>query len=110
LLPFNAEFLSGGPLVKIMNCPLNGPRNISEFVYGGELEPMPDPQSCSDEEWAEYVFFDGNPAGVVREWWCHAATSYWFVAERDTVSDAILKTYPASEIFRERVEFRTGAD
>lgn len=90
-----------------MNCPLNGPRNISEFVYGGELDSMPDSRACSDEEWAEYVFFDDNPAGVVREWWCHSATSYWFVAERDTVTDEILKTYPASEIFKERVEFRS---
>ena len=29
--------------MKIINCPLNGPRNISEFTYGGEFKPMPDP-------------------------------------------------------------------
>ena len=23
--------------MKIMHCPLNGPRNISEFVWGGEV-------------------------------------------------------------------------
>ena len=23
--------------MKILNCPLNGPRNISEFVWGGEV-------------------------------------------------------------------------
>ncbi|MCR8722118.1 sarcosine oxidase subunit delta, partial [Pseudomonas syringae] len=23
--------------MKIMTCPLNGPRNISEFTYGGEF-------------------------------------------------------------------------
>jgi sarcosine oxidase subunit beta len=30
------------------DCPLNGPRNISEFTYGGEFKPMPDPdlQRC----------------------------------------------------------------
>lgn len=27
--------------MKIMICPLNGPRNISEFTYGGEFKPMP---------------------------------------------------------------------
>ena len=42
--------------MKIMNCPLNGPRNISEFVYGGTVRPMPDAGSCSDGEWADYVF------------------------------------------------------
>ncbi|MQT72472.1 sarcosine oxidase subunit delta, partial [Pseudomonas sp. FSL R10-0071] len=24
--------------MKIMMCPLNGPRNISEFTYGGEFK------------------------------------------------------------------------
>lgn len=91
--------------MKIMTCPLNGPRNISEFTYGGEVEPMPDPATATDEEWAEYVFFDENPAGQVREWWCHTATSYWFIAERNTVTDEILKTYPASELFNQRVAF-----
>ncbi|MEI8610312.1 sarcosine oxidase subunit delta [Enterovibrio sp. Hal110] len=38
-----------------MPCPLNGPRNISEFVYGGEVKAMPDHKNCSDKAWAEYV-------------------------------------------------------
>ncbi|MGE8459395.1 MAG: sarcosine oxidase subunit delta, partial [Pseudomonas alloputida] len=38
--------------MKVMNCPLNGPRNISEFTYGGEFKQMPDPQTCTDAEWA----------------------------------------------------------
>lgn len=91
--------------MKILKCPLNGPRNVSEFVYGGELETMPDHRSCDAREWAEYLFFDDNPAGVVREWWRHASSSFWFIAERDTVTDEIIRTYPASEAFRERRDF-----
>lgn len=91
--------------MKIMNCPLNGPRNISEFTYGGEVKPMPDPAAATDAEWADYVFNSDNRAGVVREWWYHTPTAYWFIAERDTSSDEIVKTYPASELFTERVEF-----
>ena len=79
--------------MKIMPCPLNGPRNISEFVYGGELKDMPDQNHCSDLEWADYVFNHDNLAGVVREWWMHAPSSYWFIAERNTITDEILKTY-----------------
>ncbi len=90
--------------MKLINCPLNGPRNISEFIYGGEFEHMPDPHSSSSNEWAEYVFFDDNPAGDVIEWWCHAPTSYWFLAQRNTVTDEIIKTYAASEVFTRRVE------
>lgn len=49
--------------MKVINCPLNGPRNVSEFVYGGELKRMPDPARCTDREWAEYVFYDYNGTG-----------------------------------------------
>jgi len=91
--------------MKIMPCPLNGPRNISEFVHGGEVRDMPNPTTCSDKEWAEYVFYSDNQAGVVTEWWLHAASGYWFIAERHTVTDEIIRTYDPSEIFKARVEF-----
>lgn len=91
--------------MKIMTCPLNGPRNIAEFVYGGEVVAMPDPNGSTDVEWADYVFLEENRAGVVREWWCHAPTSFWFIAERDTVRDEILRTYPAGEVFKDRIDF-----
>ena len=86
--------------MKIMNCPLNGPRNISEFVYGGEVVDMPDPNTCSQAEWAAFVFLKDNQAILLREWWCHAATAFWFIAERDTATDEIVRTYPANEVFK----------
>ena len=95
--------------MKILNCPLNGPRNISEFVYGGEITTMPDPNTCSDAEWADYVLMENNTAGVIREWWCHVATAYWFIAERDTVTDEILRTCPADEVFKTRIAFDGAA-
>ncbi len=88
-----------------MNCPLNGPRNISEFICFGEVTDMPNPNELSDEQWADYIWMSNNTAGLVREWWCHTATSYWFIAERNTVTDEVLKTYPANEVFTERVDF-----
>jgi sarcosine oxidase subunit delta len=91
--------------MKIMNCPLNGPRNISEFVWGGEVKAMPDPNRCSARDWADYVFLENNRAGRVREWWCHVPTSFWFIAERDTVTDEILRTYRAADLFGTRVDF-----
>jgi len=95
--------------MKLMNCPLNGWRNIGEFVFGGEVTEMPAPDAPT-AEWADHVFMENNAAGVVREWWLHAPSTYWFVAERDTVRDVVLKTYPASELFRERVELTTGSE
>ena len=85
--------------MKILHCPLNGPRNISEFVCGGEVVAIPDPGGATDGDWADYVFGHENPRGTVREWWFHVPTAYWFIAERDTGTDEILRTYPASEIF-----------
>lgn len=83
--------------MKLMPCPLNGLRNISEFAYGGEVHAMP-PAGADDAAWADYLFNRDNGAGIVREWWCHLATSYWFIAERDTVRDEIVRTYPASDL------------
>lgn len=83
--------------MKILRCPLNGPRNISEFSYGGEYHPLPDPSSCDRREWARHVFFSDNSAGVVTEWWLHNATSFWFLADRDTRTDEILRTYRVEE-------------
>lgn len=62
---------------------------------------MPDPQNCTDRQWAEYLFFEDNLAGYVIEWWCHAATSCWFLAERNTVTGEFLRTLPADEVFPE---------
>ena len=91
--------------MKLMTCPLNGVRNISEFVYGGEVSNMLDPNTCSEREWAEYLFMENNTRGVIREWWLHVPSSYWFIAERDTVSNEIIKTYPASEIYKHRIDY-----
>jgi sarcosine oxidase subunit delta len=81
--------------MKLLRCPLNGPRNIGEFSYGGEYHR--EPVDCDERSWAEFVFFDDNSASSVIEWWCHTATSYWFLAERNTVSDEILRTFTIDE-------------
>ncbi len=88
--------------MKIMTCPLNGPRNISEFTCFGEVVEMPDPESLSDDDWADNVWMSNNSAGVVREWWCLTRSSYWCIAERISGTDEILRTYPASEVFKTR--------
>jgi sarcosine oxidase subunit delta len=88
--------------MKIMHCPLNGPRNIAEFVCGGEVREMPDPDRCSDAKWADHVFMQDNPAGEVTEWWLHAPTAFWFIARRDTRTDHILETMTVREFMARR--------
>ena len=79
--------------MKVMTCPVNGPRAISEFAYGGEVREMPDPDTASDAVWADYVFNRNGAAGIKKEWWCHTPSGVWFVAERDTRTDTIHRTY-----------------
>lgn len=79
--------------MKILNCPLNGPRPIQEFSFGGEVRSMPDPASASDEVWADYVFNRSGEPGIQREWWFHMASNTWFIAERDTIKDEFVRTY-----------------
>jgi len=92
--------------MKLLRCPLNGLRNISEFLYGGEVHPVTDPSHHDARAWAEQVFFDDNAAGVVLEWWCHRPTSYWFIAKRDTLTDQVLRTFASFEIYVDRVAFK----
>ena len=81
-----------------MPCPLNGPRNIQEFVCGGEVKTQPDPKLANNQDWTDYLFMLRNKADVVREWWYHVPTSFWFIAERNTVSDDIVRTYRVESI------------
>ena len=84
--------------MKILNCPLNRPRPLQEFQFGGEVREMPDPDRVSDEEWADYVFRRSGEPGVKREWWYHIASGTWFIAERNNQTDETLRTYlPGSE-------------
>ena len=79
--------------MKLLKCPINGLRPVSEFVYGGELREMPDPDRCSDADWADYVFNRLGETGIKLEWWCHTASGVWFIAERDTTLDLVLRTF-----------------
>ena len=79
--------------MKIIECPINGPRPIQEFHFGGEVRSMPDPAAVTDEEWASYVFNRRGEPSVKREWWYHLASGTGFIAERDNCSDEVIKTY-----------------
>lgn len=79
--------------MKLLHCPINGPRPLEEFVYGGEAREQPDPDSCTDAEWADYVFNRNGAPTLKREWWYHLPSGTWLIAERDTGNDAVARTY-----------------
>lgn len=83
--------------MKLLRCPINGLRPVSEFQYGGEVRPMPDPGVCADEEWTDYVFNRSGAPGTKQEWWLHIASGVWFLAERDTAADRVIRTWLPGE-------------
>lgn len=78
--------------MKLIDCPLIGPRPAAEFVYGGPWREMPDPEGCDDAAWGRYVFHRAGAPGVKRELWYHTPTGIWLVAERDTLTDVFHRT------------------
>jgi sarcosine oxidase subunit delta len=83
--------------MKLLECPMIGARPTVEFSYGGELRSMPDPDAASDVQWADYVWNRSGVGGIKREWWFHVPSGTWFIAERDTRSDRVLRTFLLGE-------------
>lgn len=79
----------------LIPCPHCGPRNETEFHYGGQAHVAypEDPYALTDEQWARYLFYRENPKGHFAERWAHAAgCRKWFNAVRDTVTYDFLST------------------
>ena len=80
----------------LIPCPWCGPREETEFSYGGEAHIIrpPKPYVLSDEEWGDYLFMRANPRGTHHEQWCHASgCRRWFNLTRDTVTYRIVSVY-----------------
>jgi sarcosine oxidase, subunit delta len=79
--------------MKLLTCPINGTRPLSEFIFGGEYRVAPNQTTCSDAEWAAYVHNRQGAPGLKKEWWYHSPSGTWFIAERNTLSDQVIRTY-----------------
>jgi heterotetrameric sarcosine oxidase delta subunit len=76
----------------LITCPWCGPREETEFHYGGEARVAypSDPFALTDSEWADFVFGRPNPRGPFAERWSHSAgCRRWFDVVRDTVTHDI---------------------
>ncbi|WP_207460721.1 sarcosine oxidase subunit delta [Azospirillum sp. SYSU D00513] len=81
----------------LINCPWCGPRDETEFSYGGEAHRVrpADPSALTDEQWADFLFMRTNPKGAHKERWVHShGCRRWFNVERHTVTHQILNVYP----------------
>ncbi len=88
----------------LIPCPWCGPRNESEFTYGGEADVVrpADPEAVGDVAWADYLFMRTNPKGSLDELWCHSqGCRRWFKVTRDTVTHEISSFATLNETGRE---------
>ncbi|MBP0047324.1 sarcosine oxidase subunit delta [Marinobacterium sp. AK62] len=82
--------------MKVFDCPVIGPRPISEFDYGGEVRRPP--MEADAPSWAAYVFNRQGAPGLLREWWYHRPTGRWYVMERDTLKDEVVRFIDLEEV------------
>jgi sarcosine oxidase subunit delta len=80
----------------LISCPNCGPRDETEFHYGGQAHVAypENPNDLTDREWAEYLFYRENTKGTFAERWVHSTgCRQWFNMLRDTVTYDILSIY-----------------
>lgn len=74
-------------------CPFCGPRDETEFHYGGDAGKVRPDRSAEDATWAAYRYFRKNPKGGARELWLHSGgCGRWIVIERDTATHSVIAT------------------
>ncbi|WP_297772358.1 sarcosine oxidase subunit delta [uncultured Roseovarius sp.] len=88
----------------LINHPLLGPRDASEFIYKGDaaLIHRPDPTAPDAQEvFIDYGYLRDNPAGAHRELWFHEqGDRSWLVVTRDTVTHEITEVELARDVAR----------
>jgi heterotetrameric sarcosine oxidase delta subunit len=74
----------------IIKCPHCGPRDHTEFSYGGDATVKRPADGASMEAWYEAVYLRDNPRGPHEELWQHVqGCRAWVVVTRDTLTHAI---------------------
>ncbi len=83
----------------LLTCPNCGPRNVSEFRFGGEKNTRSqNTATLTNDQLTNYLYMRENKRGPQVEWWYHrAGCGLWFLAERNTDSNQVLRTYQTGE-------------
>ena len=93
----------------LVPCPNCGLRNASEFRWCGELQPRPDSNRASPEQWRDYLYLKSNSAGWITETWYHReGCGRYFRTERHTLTNEIRVTRGVGR--QESAAAETGTD
>jgi len=88
----------------IINHPLLGPRDASEFSYLGDASLMHRPNPKSETaalEFYEYQYLRKNTSGEMRELWFHEqGDRSWLVVTRNISTHEITKVELARDVAR----------
>jgi len=77
----------------LLTCPHCGVREVTDFSFGGEVVVRPK-STPTERELNTYNYFRANVAGDQVEWWWHrSGCRAWFLAERDTRSNVVHRTW-----------------
>jgi heterotetrameric sarcosine oxidase delta subunit len=75
----------------MITCPNCGPREVTEYKFGGGTEKPPGKESDLTG-WRDYLYFWDNRPGIKEEWWYHSfGCSTWFKIKRDTRTNEVIK-------------------
>lgn len=90
----------------IINHPLLGPRDSSEFYHMGDVSLIDRPERDDPDaaqKFYEYAYLRDNPAGEYRELWYHEqGDRSWLVVTRNTLTHEITDVKMARDEARAR--------
>lgn len=88
----------------LINHPLLGARDSSEFVYKGDVSLLARPDGMAEgalDQFIDYGYLRDNPAGLHCELWFHEqGDRSWLVVTRDTRTHEITKVELARDVAR----------
>ena len=74
----------------LIDCPHCGPRDRSEFHFGGDASQVRPQSSRFEDGWYDFIYLRENARGRNREYWQHrSGCRMWLVVDRDTFTHKI---------------------
>ena len=97
----------------LINHPLLGPRDVSEFVYLGDASLLNRPDAQAEDalqQFHDYLHLRQNPAGLHKELWYHEqGDRSWLVVTRNTLTHEVTNVELARNVAMARHAADQGA-